>query len=394
MLLKNYKILSNTLVYNSEYNTAQNPILMLYYGQGTYSRIILKIDLSDIIDNINNGTFSQVNKLKHTLKLFNTCKYNEYDLFSDYTLGKMDGMIRASNFNLVLFETTDFNVGKGYDYPYLKTFRPVVSTEPSNWKDNGLIENHEWEGGIIGEEHVIATIRSFETGFEDIDVDLTDYISAKISEGKTQLTIGIRFENKEELLTSPLNYVGFFSMHCHSPYKPSLTTIYNVHIDDCRDRIFCGEGVKNKLYYYNFENRKLTNLQNLPICTINNQTYQVSQEGIGCYSITYENDIVPEFDTEYNDIWEITHTNGLTETITQMFVVKNSDWFAKEDEIKYIPGLQGIRNGEIINYGDKRILKLISKIPYTSQQIIPNIENFYKLYIEHDDNEIIYIDWE
>ena len=76
---------SNTLIYNSYTNTGRNPIVELFYGRADnvavplgYSRYIFNIDLSSLINKINDNTIS-VNcngytGLTHILRMTNTWK--------------------------------------------------------------------------------------------------------------------------------------------------------------------------------------------------------------------------------------------------------------------------------------------------------------------------------
>ena len=94
----------NVIIYNNLTNTGRNEIAQLFYGgpvgDETYSRLIFHFDETKLVERHNDGTYCDLSKLKHTLKLTNTGS------FDNELLGKTrcGGMMRTSSFDLILFK--------------------------------------------------------------------------------------------------------------------------------------------------------------------------------------------------------------------------------------------------------------------------------------------------
>ena len=101
MVVRTYFDRNNTIVFNDYINTGRNPITELYYGGGlinqSYSRFLFHFDETRLRNLYNDKTFSDVNLMKHTLRMTNT---GAFDLS---LLGKdtCDGKSRACSFDLV-----------------------------------------------------------------------------------------------------------------------------------------------------------------------------------------------------------------------------------------------------------------------------------------------------
>lgn len=103
---------NNTIIKNSQVNTAKNPTTEIFYGSG-FSKFIFKIDFDDLKSKIDNGEYVVTTGTTHTLHLTNT-------IFGDETfLGakRGTGRQRTNSFDLILFKVPEFwDEGLGFDY--------------------------------------------------------------------------------------------------------------------------------------------------------------------------------------------------------------------------------------------------------------------------------------
>ena len=96
---------NNTLISNSLTNTGRNPVIELFYGNGTlldpkgFSRFIFDLDLKLLKEKYNNGFINPLCvNVKHTLRMTNTCFFNK-DFLNEKT---SQGRLRATSFDLIL----------------------------------------------------------------------------------------------------------------------------------------------------------------------------------------------------------------------------------------------------------------------------------------------------
>ena len=62
---------NNTIIKNSQVNTAKNPTTEIFYGSG-FSKFLFKVNLTDLQGKINNGDLVINQNTKHYLKMTNT----------------------------------------------------------------------------------------------------------------------------------------------------------------------------------------------------------------------------------------------------------------------------------------------------------------------------------
>ena len=147
MVIRTYFDRNNTIVYNNSVNVGRNPIAELYYGgdssSKSYSRFIFQFDEARLKDLYTGGTFTDLSKLKHTLKMTNTGAFDT-DLLGQTTCGDKE---RTCSFDLIVFPVTqDWDEGCGYDYgscAYIGDGSEDYG--PSNWFYGRT--NTSWSGG-------------------------------------------------------------------------------------------------------------------------------------------------------------------------------------------------------------------------------------------------------
>src|SRR6478609_8516057 len=144
MVLKTYFTKNNTIVKNSYVNTGLNPIAELFYGgTNVYSRFLFQIDETRLKDLYTGGTYTDLSKLTHRLKMINTGAFDK-ELLNQGIGGKA----RTSSFDLIVFKIDQpWDNGTGYDLvpqDFICGDSALVCGY-SNWSNpqNGIL----WSGG-------------------------------------------------------------------------------------------------------------------------------------------------------------------------------------------------------------------------------------------------------
>jgi hypothetical protein len=416
MVLRTYIDRNNTIILNSYTNTGLNPVTELYYGGGTgstyeqqYTRFLFHFDVSRLQTLYTGGTYPDMTKMTHTLRMINTgC------LDKSLLGGKnADGKDRASSFDLILFPITqDWVEGVGYDYAnYTYTAgQAAYNAIPSNWFSATTLGEWAQAGVVTGATSgiTIAT-QNFPLGNENINMDITSFVNGLIT-GATNNGLALAFQREyEQLSTYDYQYVGFFTNHTQSIYEPYVETIYSDHIADDRHDFYLDRD--NKLYLYVNLGGTPTNLDTKPSVQILDQdggiysaytSSAVTHVTKGVYSIDIN---VPTSSTAvdcvmFNDVWSGVTINGITRpNITLDFALKSSDDWYNIGDAAGLPkkvGIiaAGINRGEKIKRGDIRKVIVHTKIPYTvnQEQKMDNLQ--YRLYAKEGINELTIIDYQ
>jgi len=398
---------NNTLLKDSNINTAKNPNTEIFYGNG-FSKFIFKIDLEPLKNKINDGTFVLNENTKHYLNLTNT-------IFGDETfLGKKNGKgrNRTSSFDLILFPITeDWDEGVGYDYtqPHDYTIgSETFSIRPSNWKYRQ--SNVEWseEGIYETVPNDIISIIHFDNGNENIKEDITSYINGILSgfteSGITQnYGMGIAFHpNYSEIMTEIEESVAFFTKYTQTFFEPYLESVFDDVIIDNRNN-FTAE-IENNLYLYVIKDGNYYDLDESPIVDIFDEvglleTHTSSKVRKGIYKITF--DLEGELCTGkrfFKDVWKQIKINGKNlPSITQKFIpYPLSNVFSiGSDNMnfdRYVLQYHGVKLNEKIKRGEVRKITVILKsinsvIPILSEQL------FYRIYVKEGKTQVNVFDW-
>ena len=406
MNIKTYFDKTNTITYNSEYNTSQNPVCELYYGNG-YSRVLLEINTDKIKSMIEDKTFSDTAKLKHLLKMKNCWGLQSIKSKVIFNSGKGTVKERTSSFDLYLVrmpQPWDSGIGNDFTSDGFITNNYQISKNGSNWFNSASQLNWSNPGvftGITsGSTDVIISKQHFEIGNEDIEIDITNEINNIISGNTPNYGFMLCFDALlEQTSKETTQYVGFFTNKTSTFFKPYLETIYSETITDDRNEFYLNKD--NKLYLYSIIGGQHTNLDDIPTCTINGTQYVVKQAEKGVYYINI-NLSSESYQPDYilYDVWSNLKYNGKSlPNIELEFVTKESTNyfnFGNEnyEQLKYVPTVYGIKNGENINMG--QILKIFvsPRLEYTTN-IVKNITGMeYRVYVKETDKEITVIEYE
>lgn len=412
MVIRTYFDKNNTIVSNLDVNTGLNPVSELFYGgaigEQKYSRFLFHFDASRLIEMYTGGTFTDLTKLTHTLRLTNTGSFD-----SDLLNGSMGGKNRTSSFDLIAFEINQpWDNGVGYDYevPIVLQGETAFSNGASNWVEaqTGIV----WANGsgvyAGSPSGITISTQHFDKGNENIEMDITNYVNGLLT-GNTNYGLGLAFTRGFELLnTTTLQYVGFFTNNTQTFYEPFVETVYNNHITDDRNNFFLDK--PNKLYLYVNLGGNPTNLDSLPSVDVYDASglvlssytsSAVTHVTLGVYSIdinvasTGSNE-----ETMYSDVWSNISINGVSRPDAELnFVVKESTGYYNIGNNDMLPkkvavSIGGIQNKEKIKRGDIRKAIVSARIPYTVEQTqaIDGIK--YRLYVSEGSAELTVIDFQ
>lgn len=412
MIIRTFFDKNNTIISNSNSNTGLNPVTELFYGgaigEQKYSRFLFKFDETRLKDLYTGGTYTDLSKLTHTLKMTNTASFD-----TQYLNGTMGGKDRASSFDLIVFEINqDWDNGVGYDYdvPFIVAGDIAYSNEASNWVEaqTGV----EWANGTGvysgSPSGITVNIQHFDKGNENLEIDITDYVNGLIT-GATNYGLGIAYAKAfEEMNTTQLQYVGFFTNNTQTFYEPYVETNYDNHIVDDRHNFFLDK--PNKLYLYVNLNGNPTNLDTKPSVNV----YDASDTLISAYTPSNVNHItlgvysidltVPSngdnIGVMYYDTWTGITVNGITRpNIELQFATKDSLGYYNIGDNTMLPkrvavSIAGIRNQEKIKRGDIRKVIVSARIPYTVEQTQYVDDLLYRLYVREGKAELTVIDWQ
>jgi hypothetical protein len=447
---KSYFSKNNTLISNSFVNTGRNPVTELFFGANStnefpsgYSRFIFNLDLSLLVEKINDGTISTTcqNNMTHILRMVNTTNFDIKFLNTSTPQGRK----RATSFDLILFRipnlttttaipvtTTTTTIppisgpqiwdeGVGYDFANLKyeisEFDKNYSVRPSNWfqtttigmwTEPGIYNNTN--NGIVNyDDLTIIDAQHFEFGDENIEFDMTDEINSVIDSGLENVSgWGIAFVPQLENLSGLTESyeVNFFTRHTQTFYEPYLETTYNDLVEDDRNNFSLNK--TNKLYLYLFENGNPINLDVLPIVDILDISgnpidelsgIQTCMRTKGIYEVTIPPITQGKPPCTYYDRWDNLKLNGVNlPKITNEFVLKSfsSTYQIGSESVnpkQYGFDYYGIKQDEKIFNTDIRKVGVIIKQAFSTNKLINTIEAYYRVYVKEGQTEVQVQDW-
>lgn len=256
---------NNTIIRNSQVNTAKNPTTEIFYGSG-FSKFIFKIDLTELKSRIDGGEYVITPETKHTLNLTNT-------IFGDETfLGakRGTGRQRTNSFDLVLFKINEFwDEGIGFDYEKVEFDYSLGSItydrRPSNWFNRTTLNQWSVPGIYATNPEIIATIH-FDRGNENIGVDITNYVN-EILGGAVNHGVGLAFTDPYQDISSEEDQsVAFFTKYTQTFFEPFVESFFDDRIIDNRYNFI--ETAEQNLYLYVNKGTNFYDLDTLPTVTI------------------------------------------------------------------------------------------------------------------------------
>jgi len=396
---------NNTIIKNSQVNTAKNPTTEIFYGSG-FSKFIFKIDFDDLKSKIDNGEYVVTTGTTHTLHLTNT-------IFGDETfLGakRGTGRQRTNSFDLILFKVPEFwDEGLGFDYEdggYDFTTGNVTFDErPSNWFNRTTLNSWTLEGIYSNTPNIIETIH-FDNGNEDIKIDITDYVN-DVLDGTVDHGLGLAFAVIYQDLNAEVDQsVAFFTKYTQTFFEPYVETFFDDRINDDRTNFI--EKVNQNLYLYITKGTNFYDLDDEPVVDIlnSNEVAIPSLTGLtttkirkGVYKVTFGIDgILCDGKRFFFDRWKNLLIDGESiSNVTQRFIPKPyTSLFTIGDNPtelnRYAIQFFGVKQNEKIIRGEKRKIVITFKSINHSKPVLFD-EVFYRMYIKEGRTNVIVHDW-
>ncbi len=411
MVVRTYFDRNTTIIQQKYTNVGLNPIFELYYGgtgaANSYTRLLFQFDDTRLKDLYSGGTYTDLTKLTHTLRMTNTGAFDT-DLLGTTTCG---GKERACSFDLIVFPINqNWDEGTGYDYGDC-TFIGEGSQSfcPANWFESETITSWSGGSGVYSGSPTILATQHFEQGNENVEIDITNVVNGYLT-GNTNYGLGLAFTpTLEATETTNHQYVGFFTRHTQTFYEPLVETIYDCHIKDDRSDFYLDKN--NKLYLYVNLGGTPTNLDSNPSVIITDGNGDIFSaitssavthvtKGVYCIELNVPTTLNNEDCIQFTDTWTGITINGVVRPDIELdFILKDSSGYYNIGDNDTLPkkvglSVTGIRRDERIHRGDIRKVIVSTRIPYTIEQKQTIDKLKYRLYVKEGRNEYTVIDFQ
>jgi len=402
---------NNTIIKNSQANTAKNPTTEIFYGSA-FSKFLFKVDFTDLKNKVNSGELVVDTNTRHTLHLTNTIFGDE----GQKGLNRTTGRDRTSSFDLIVFGLGQYwDEGLGYDYTdssydFVNGNR-TFDERPSNWFYRTTL--NQWS--VAGVFHDSPTIISgytgnkihMDNGNENIDFDITPYVNGIIS-GDTNHGLGLSFAVVYQYLTPDRDQsVAFFTKYTQTFFEPYVNSHFEDTIMDDRNNFV--EKVSQNLYLYVTKGTNFYNLDSNPTVDIldSNGSVITGLSGLtttlirkGVYKVTFTI-TTPECDGKkfFTDHWKgvILDGNTISGGVRQKFIPKpyTAGFTIGENQTelqRYAIQFFGIKQNEKIVSGEIRKVVITFKSIDVPKTVLLD-EVYYRIYIEEGTTQVIVHDW-
>jgi hypothetical protein len=396
---------NNTIIKNSQVNTAKNPTTEIFYGS-SFSKFLFKVDFTELKNKIENSEYILNSNTRHTLHLTNC-------IFGDETfLGakRGTGRERTNSFDLIVFKVPEFwDEGLGFDYEDggydFTTGNKTFDERPSNWFNRTTLQEWSSEGVYSTSPNIITTIH-FDNGNEDINVNITDYVN-DILDGETNHGLGLAFALLYEDLSPEVDQsVSFFTKYTQTFFEPYVETFFDDIIQD--NRLNFIEKAQQNLYLYVTKGTNFYNLDTLPTVDILDSTNTpiAGLTGLttthikkGVYKVTFGIDgVLCDGKRFFFDKWKGLSLDGVSISnviqkfipypYTSLFTVGENQTELQRYSIQYF----GIKQGEKVKRGDKRkVVVTFRSIDYPKTQLFDDV--YYRMFIKEGRTDVIVHDW-
>jgi hypothetical protein len=402
---------NNTIIKNSQVNTAKNPTTEIFYGSA-FSKFLFKVDFTDLKNKVNSGELVVDTNTRHTLHLTNTIFGDE----GQKGLNRTTGRDRTSSFDLIVFGLGQYwDEGLGYDYTdssydFVNGNR-TFDERPSNWFYRTTL--NQWS--VAGVFHDSPTIISgytgnkihMDNGNENIDFDITPYVNGIIS-GDTNHGLGLSFAVVYQYLTPDRDQsVAFFTKYTQTFFEPYVNSHFEDTIMDNRNNFV--EEIEQHLYLYVTKGTNFYNLDSTPtvdildsdgavITGLSGLTTTLIRKGV--YKVTFTI-TTPECDGKkfFTDHWKgvILDGNTISGGVRQKFIPKpyTAGFTIGENQTelqRYAIQFFGIKQNEKIVSGEIRKVVVTFKSIDVPKTVLLD-EVYYRIYIEEGTTQVMVHDW-
>ena len=398
---------NNTIVKNSQVNTAKNPNTEIFYGSA-HSKFLFRVDLDPLISKINNGDYVLNENTKHYLKLTNTI-FGDESLLNQQNYQFKD---RAVSFDLIIFPIQEFwDEGTGFDfegaYDYT-TGNNTFDVRPSNWYNRTTLDKWTHEGVYSTTPPFVIKKIHFDNGNEDIYADVTDFINNIINGSEINYGMGISFDPAYiDISAENDQSVAFFTKYTQTFFEPYVETIFDDGIDDNRENFIAD--VERNLYLYVTKGSNYYDLDLLPSVDILDST-KTPIAGLidlaptkirkGVYKITFGlSGHLCDGKRFYYDKWKNIRIDGVSlNDVTQRFVPKQSSSLFTIGENpteleRYTIQFFGVKLNEKIKRGEnKKIVVTFRSINQPKSVLFDEV--YYRIYVkEGAKTQVVVFDW-
>ena len=397
---------NNTIIKDSQANTAKNPTTEIFYGSN-HSRFIFKVDFTDLKSKVDNYEFVITTGTTHTLHLTNT-------IFGDEGLkgvNRTTGRDRAVSFDLILFKVTQYwDEGLGFDYSdeswdFVENKNKTYDERPSNWFYRTTMNTWSTPGVYDNSPVILETIH-FDNGNENIDVNITNYVNGILT-GDTNHGLGLSFALVyQDLSLESDESVAFFTKYTQTFYEPYVESFFDDRIVDNRTNFI--EKMDQNLYLYVTKGSNFFNLDTTPTVDITDSNNNVlfGLSGLttnlvkkGVYKVTFAiSGVTCDGKRFYYDKWKnLSINNSSIPNVTQKFIPKpyTSEFTIGQnqtDSQRYIVQFYGIKQTEKIISGDIRKI-VISFKSIENPKLNLFEEVFYRIYVKEGTTQVTVHDW-
>jgi hypothetical protein len=393
---------NNTIIRGSEVNTGNNPVTELAFGN-RLTRFLFYVDLTDLKQKVQNKEIVLNPNTKHILRMRSTVDFSINPFLNEFKQIEVDGTNRPTSFDLELHPINQtWDEGKGYDF----TLNELKRAEDldyikgaSNWFNATSLTSWSVPGVTPTGSTLPITTQHFDKGNEDIAMDITEVINNLITTGGTYHGFVIKYANGHEEIADGAEYVtGFFTRHTQTFFEPFIETVFDDVIQDDREKFYLNK--VNRLYFYCNVGGKLTNLDELPVCTINGTAVPVTHQLKGVYYATVNDTSFTFVDSKkYHDVWSNLKVAGKNIiNVSMSFVPKASTEYYQLSNEMVLPthygiSLSGIKQEEKITHGEQRRINVHVRKPYTVNQhdVIDSVS--YRLYVKLGPAQMTIVDW-
>jgi hypothetical protein len=402
---------NNTIIKNSQTNTAKNPTTEIFYGSA-FSKFLFKVDFTDLKNKVNNNELVVDSNTRHTLHLTNTIFGDE----GQKGLNRTTGRDRTSSFDLILFKLDQFwDEGLGFDYAdsgydFVSGNR-TFDERPSNWYYRTTLNTWTTAGVFHDSPTVISGYTGnkihMDNGGENIDFDITNYVNGIIT-GNTNHGLGLSFAVVYQYLTPDRDQsVAFFTKYTQTFFEPYVDSHFEDTIMDNRDNFI--EKIEQNLYLYVTKGTNFYNLDSTPTVDILNSDGAVitGLSGLtttlirkGVYKVTFTI-TTPECDGKkfFTDHWKgvILDGNTISGGVRQKFIPKpyTAGFTIGENQTelqRYAIQFFGIKQNEKIVSGEIRKVVVTFKSIDVPKTVLLD-EVYYRIYIEEGTTQVMVHDW-
>ena len=402
---------NNTIIKDSQANTAKNPATEIFYGS-SFSKFLFKVDFTDLKNKVNNNELVVDSNTRHTLHLTNTIFGDE----GQKGLNRTTGRDRTSSFDLILFKLDQFwDEGLGFDYTdsgydFVSGNR-TFDERPSNWYYRTTLNTWTTAGVFHDSPTVISGYTGnkihMDNGGENIDFDITNYVNGIIT-GNTNHGLGLSFAVVYQYLTPDRDQsVAFFTKYTQTFFEPYVDSHFEDTIMDNRNNFV--EEIEQHLYLYVTKGTNFYNLDSTPtvdildsdgavITGLSGLTTTLIRKGI--YKVTFTI-TTPECDGKkfFTDHWKsvILDGNTISGGVRQKFIPKpyTAGFTIGENQTelqRYAIQFFGIKQNEKIVSGEIRKVVVTFKSIDVPKTVLLD-EVYYRIYIEEGTTQVMVHDW-